>query len=285
MGNAGSYRQAGNQPQQDARSLLQADLPKFILQARIGNGKFMKTYSVRVDGVPLVVKIYLKLSDEDLQSVANRLSYIWRTLSPSRYPNLLPYEMWIRTADKQQTLRQKNTFSPVYLIRQYVYSNLHDRLSTRPFLNELEKLWLVYQLFKCVEGAHMHRIFHGDIKPENALCTTWNWLMLTDFGPFKPTHIPDDDPTCFQYYFDVMGRSSCYIAPERFYHSSSSNSNNQSSIRSIDNDWDQVSIGGNSNRWNEFAAMDIFSLGCTMAEVSTTICIDGEHYSHDYFRA
>jgi hypothetical protein len=75
MGNAGSYRQAGNQPQQDARSLLQADLPKFILQARIGNGKFMKTYSVRVDGVPLVVKIYLKLSDEDLQSVANRLSY------------------------------------------------------------------------------------------------------------------------------------------------------------------------------------------------------------------
>jgi phosphoinositide-3-kinase regulatory subunit 4 len=260
MGNAGSYRQAGNQPQQDVRNLLQADLPKFILQSKIGNGKLMKTYSVRVDGVPLVVKIYMKSSEEDLQSVANRLSYIWKTLSPSRYPNMLPYQMWIK-ADKQQALRQRNTFSPVYLIRQFMYASLHDRLSTRPFLNELEKLWLVYQLFKCVEVAHSHKIFHGDIKPENALCTTWNWLMLSDFGPFKPTHIPDDDPTCFQYYFDVMGRSSCYLAPERFFRSTGLGAN---PVRNVDEDWEQVS----GSKWNEFAAMDIFSLGCTMAEVT-----------------
>lgn len=269
MGNSHhTNRQAANQQQQDARTLFQADLPKFILQSKIGNGKFMKSYNVRVDGVPLVVKIYMKLSEEDLQSVANRLSFIWKTLSPSRFPNMLPYQMWISRA-----VRQKNVLAPVYLIRQYIHSNLHDRLSTRPFLNELEKLWLVYQLFKCVEVAHSHRIFHGDIKPENALCTTWNWLMLTDFGTFKPTLIPDDDPTCFQYYFDVMGRSCCYLAPERFYASNVTENNSASiSARQLESEWDDVIAGG--SRWNDYAAMDIFSLGCSMAE----IFLDGKSF-------
>ena len=150
-------------------------------------------------------------------------------------------------------------------------------------MNELEKLWLIYQLFKCVEVAHSHRIFHGDIKPENVLCTTWNWLLLTDFGPFKPVYIPDDDPTDFQYFFDVMGRSSCYVAPERFYHrevsqrgpiNSSTSSRNVTGLPSgLDCDpWDPQLLGSTSggavqDKWAPLAAMDIFSLGCTMAEV------------------
>ena len=74
MGNA-SYRQTtGNQYiSQDLRNYFQNDLPKFILQTKIGNGKFMKTYIMRVDSTPLVVKVYMKLSDEDLQ-VSSQLS-------------------------------------------------------------------------------------------------------------------------------------------------------------------------------------------------------------------
>ena len=33
-----------------------------------------------------------------------------------------------------------------YLLRQYFYSNLHDRLSTRPFLSQIEKKWLAFQV-------------------------------------------------------------------------------------------------------------------------------------------
>jgi phosphoinositide-3-kinase regulatory subunit 4 len=122
--------------------------------------------------------------------------------------------MWI----KSSTRLPRTNANPVYLIRQFIHSNLHDRLSTRPFLREVEKLWLMYQLFKGLEVCHLsHGIIHGDIKPENVLCTTWNWLVLTDFGTFKPANLPNDDPTDFQFYFDTMGRSSCYIAPERFF--------------------------------------------------------------------
>jgi phosphoinositide-3-kinase regulatory subunit 4 len=213
MGNA-SYRQTtGNQYlTQDLRNYFQNDLPKFILQSKIGNGKFMKTYIMRVDSTPIVVKVYMKLNDEDLQIPSKNLAFIWRILTPIKYPNLLPYQLWLKSSS-----RIKSNASPVYLIRQFFNTNLYDRLSTRPFLNEIEKLFIVYQLLKCLEICHEHDIVHGDIKPENLMCTTSNWLILTDFSPFKPTMIPDDDPTDFQYYFDSMSRHRCYVAPERFY--------------------------------------------------------------------
>lgn len=31
---------------------------------------------------------------------------------------------------------------------------------------------------------------HGDIKSENVLVTSGNWVLLTDFAPFKPTFLP-----------------------------------------------------------------------------------------------
>jgi serine/threonine protein kinase len=54
----------------------------------------------------------------------------------------------------------------------------------------------------------------GDIKCENVLVTSWNWLYLTDFASFKPTYIPDDDPSDFSFFFDTGGRRRCYLAPE-----------------------------------------------------------------------
>jgi hypothetical protein len=57
MGNA-SYRQTtATAPTQDMRNYFQTDLPKFILQSKIGDGKFMKTYVMRVDSTPLVLKV------------------------------------------------------------------------------------------------------------------------------------------------------------------------------------------------------------------------------------
>jgi phosphoinositide-3-kinase regulatory subunit 4 len=275
MGNQGSYRQAGNQPQQDPRTYFQIDLPKFVVNSKIGNGKFMKTYSVKVDGVLLVVKVYMKAPDEDLTLHSARFSKLWRTISPARYPNLLPYQMWI----KSSTRMTKTNAIPIYVIRQYLYSNLHDRLSTRPFLNELEKLWLIYQLFKCVEVCHSHSIIHGDIKAENILCTTWNFLVLTDFAPHKPTMLPDDDPTDFQYYFDTMGRSSCYIAPERFYHREVRSGGIVRQASGLGGEYfsgsgEFTSVGESSNTMKVplTTSMDVFSLGCTIAEVFMVIC-------------
>ncbi|XLS90341.1 hypothetical protein HN51_066349 [Arachis hypogaea] len=53
-----------------------------------------------------------------------------------------------------------------------------------------------------------------DIKRENVLITSSNWLYLANFASFKPTYIPYDDPSDFSFFFDTGGRRLCYLAPK-----------------------------------------------------------------------
>jgi phosphoinositide-3-kinase regulatory subunit 4 len=118
--------------------------------------------------------------------------------------------------------------------------------STRPFLEEIEKKWLSFQLLCAVRDCHARSIFHGDIKTENVLVTSWNWLYLADFSSsYKPAHLPEDNPADFSFYFDLSGRRTCYLAPERFLASG------------------QQAEGEGAVNW----AMDIFSVGCVIAEL------------------
>jgi phosphoinositide-3-kinase regulatory subunit 4 len=118
--------------------------------------------------------------------------------------------------------------------------------STRPFLEEIEKKWLSFQLLCAVRDCHARDIFHGDIKTENILVTSWNWLYLADFSSsYKPAHLPEDNPADFSFYFDLSGRRTCYLAPERFLASG------------------QQPEGEGEVNW----AMDIFSVGCVIAEL------------------
>ena len=121
-----------------------------------------------------------------------------------------------------------------------------DLTSTRPFLEDVEKRWLSFQLLCAVRDCHAKNVYHGDIKTENTLVTSWNWLYLTDFSSsFKPTYLPEDNPANFSFYFDTSGRRTCYIAPERFLSAGQ-----------------HVQSGAKVN-W----AMDIFSVGCVIAEL------------------
>ena len=285
MGNAAAYRQtaAPVNAEQDLRTFMQIDLPKFVLQNRLGNGKFIKSYVMRVDSTQLVVKVYMKPAEEDLTGSAMQLTYLWKTIPPSKYPSLMPYQMWLKSSVPP---RNKTAPSPVYLIRQFFNANLYDRLSTRPFLNDVEKAWIIFQLFKCLEICHEHKIVHGDLKPENILCTTANWIVLTDFSPFKPAVVPDDDPTNFQYYFDPLNRHRCYVAPERFQKLGANGRPSTGSIQSADA---SVKVRGGSKpsirptdpSYDPMNALfsaispasDVFSLGCVIAE----ILLDGNH--------
>lgn len=133
-----------------------------------------------------------------------------------------------------------------YLVRQFLYSSLYDRLSTRPFLEDIEKKWLAFQLLCALRDCHAREIYHGDIKAQNVLVTSWNWLYLTDFSSaFKPVMLPDDNPGDFSYFFDTSGRRTCYIAPERFYAAG------------------ETPPQKPTMTW----AMDIFSAGCVIAQM------------------
>jgi phosphoinositide-3-kinase regulatory subunit 4 len=152
-------------------------------------------------------------------------------------PSVLPYSFIYQT-DKA-----------VYALRQFMSSCLYDRISTRPFLSHVEKKWIAYQLLRAVSSAHEREVCHGDIKTENVMITSWNWVYLTDFASFKPTYLPENDPADFSYFFDSSGRRSCYLAPERFVSSEI--------------------YGKNSALMNEglTTEMDTFSLGCVFAEL------------------
>lgn len=66
-------------------------------------------------------------------------------------------------------------------------------------------------------GAGSAGVCHGDIKTENVMVTSWNWVVLTDLSAsFKPPMLPFDDPADVNYFFDSSGRRRCYLAPERF---------------------------------------------------------------------
>jgi phosphoinositide-3-kinase regulatory subunit 4 len=119
-------------------------------------------------------------------------------------------------------------------------------LSTRPFLEEIEKKWLSFQLLCAVRDCHSRGIYHGDIKTENILVTSWNWLYLADFSSsYKPVYLPEDNPADFSFYFDLSGRRTCYLAPERFLAAG------------------QQPEGEGDVNW----AMDVFSVGCVIAEL------------------
>ena len=146
-------------------------------------------------------------------------------------PNVLPYSSELETNNC------------LFVTRPYVFCSLYDRISLRPFLSQAEKKWITYQLLMAIRDAHAAGVCHGDIKSENALLTASNWVYVTDFAGFKPTLLPEDDPADFAFYFDSSSRRNCYIAPERF-------------------------VSATVERERKLTkAMDIFSLGCVIAEL------------------
>ncbi|OTB08147.1 hypothetical protein M426DRAFT_317250 [Hypoxylon sp. CI-4A] len=212
------------------------ELADLVHERSIGNARFMKTIRARHhDGVVLAkvtVKPFTPLSlreyGEKILQERDKLRDI---------PNALGFE------------RAFETEGNAYLVRQYIYSSLYDRMSTRPFLEDIEKKWLAFQLLCGLRDCHSRDVYHGDIKTENIMVTSWNWLYLTDFtGSFKPTKLPDDNPMLYSYYFDLSGRRTCYIAPERF-------------VEHIQNP--QTQLQGHKLTWS----MDIFSVGCVIAEL------------------
>ncbi|PNS18749.1 hypothetical protein CAC42_5288 [Sphaceloma murrayae] len=199
--------------------------------------RFLKTIRARhKDGI-VVVKVYTKpFGALKLEERIQQLIHERRQLA--EVPNALPYHRLIETS------------TSAYLVRQYVHSSLYDRISTNPPLEDIERKWIAFQLLCAVRDCHARNIYHGDIKTENMLVTSWNWLYLTDFAAsIKPRFLPEDNPVDYTLFYDTTVRRICYIAPERFTTSSSHDDAGQS--RGL--------------QW----AMDIFSVGCVIAELFT----------------
>ncbi|KAH9942062.1 hypothetical protein B0H21DRAFT_529305 [Amylocystis lapponica] len=246
MGNAQSLTRTSGSGALDS---FVADLGGDIVYERsLGSARFLKTVKCRHKNGYLVVKIFIK-SDPglSLRKYNRRLKIEREALLD--IANVYNYQHFFET-DKAG-----------FLIRQWVASSLYDRISTRPFLSMVEKRWIAFQLLNALRDARNRKISHGDIKSENILVTSWNWVYLSDFASFKPTYLPLDDPSDFSFFFDTSGRRTCYIAPERFYTAADNPEISAKKSRLAMDDGE----GRRDGRVTE--AMDCFSVGCVIAEL------------------
>ncbi|KAH3187848.1 hypothetical protein KXV92_005162 [Aspergillus fumigatus] len=208
------------------------ELSDLMYEKSMGGGRFMKSIRARQRNGLVLVKVIMKpYPSMKLESYVKAIIRERKLLSD--VPNALSHQRILETG------------TGGYLVRQYIHSSLYDRMSTRPFPEEIEKKWIAFQLLCALRDCHSLDVFHGDIKTENILVTSWNWLYLTDFSSsFKPTFLPEDNPADFSFYFDTSGRRTCYLAPERFLEAGEE-------------------PGDRRLNW----AMDIFSAGCVIAEL------------------
>lgn len=209
----------------------------------------MKVFAIQDPSLPL------KTYQDQLNDIRSRLVGA---------PNVLPFHHSILT-DKASLL-----------IRQFIKDNLYDRISTRPFLDVIEKKWIVFQLLSALDQCHSMKVCHGDIKTENVMVTGWNWVLLTDIASFKPAFLPEDNPADFNFFFDTSRRRSCYIAPERFLDSRqadqmlvrglSTSGNGDAQSNSADPSLPDMDLVRHQ-QGHLTPEMDIFSAGCVIAEL------------------
>ncbi|CAI5519090.1 unnamed protein product, partial [Closterium sp. Naga37s-1] len=175
--------------------------------------------------------------EQQLKVIRHRLSGIDKS-------HVWPFQKWYETE------------RAAYVLRQYLFSTLHDRLGTRPFLGLTFKKWIAFQILKALDQAHSRGVCHGDLKADNVCVTAWNWVHVVDWAPFKPVLVPSDNPAIFSFFFDTApsGRRRCCIAPERFVSAS---------------EWRQRQSEGEGGVGGAQLqpAMDIFSAGCVIAEM------------------
>uniref|UniRef100_A0A8C6GYU5 non-specific serine/threonine protein kinase n=1 Tax=Mus spicilegus TaxID=10103 RepID=A0A8C6GYU5_MUSSI len=233
-----------------------SDIHDFEYDKSLGSTRFFKVARAKHREGLVVVKVFA-IQDPTLPLTSYKQELEELKIRLHSAQNCLPFQKAAEKASEKAAM----------LFRQYVRDNLYDRISTRPFLNNIEKRWIAFQILTAVDQAHKSGVRHGDIKTENVMVTSWNWVLLTDFASFKPTYLPEDNPADFNYFFDTSRRRTCYIAPERFVDGGMF-ATELEYMR--DPSTPLVDLNSNQRARGELKrAMDIFSAGCVIAELFT----------------
>ncbi|KAL7886995.1 hypothetical protein AOLI_G00047160 [Acnodon oligacanthus] len=228
-----------------------SDIHDYEYDKSLGSTRFFKVARAKHREGLVVVKVFA-IQDPSLPLTSYKQELEELKIRLHSCQNCLPFQ--------KATLTEKAAI----LFRQYVRDNLYDRISTRPFLNNVEKKWIAFQILNAVDQAHKSGVRHGDIKTENIMVTSWNWVLLTDFASFKPTYLPEDNPADFNYFFDTSRRRTCYIAPERFVDGSMFTTESDQTTPLVD-----LTSNSQRTRGELKQPMDIFSAGCVIAELFT----------------
>lgn len=172
--------------------------------------------------------------------------------------NLSEHDESLRNPHASPFTRFGETEKFGYLVRQYFHTNLNERVNTRPFLVDIEKKWITYQLLKYLQKNALNGFAHGDLKCENIMVTSWNWVYVTDHAyPYKPVFLPQENNGTFSYYFDISQKRVCCLAPERFL------------PEDIYNKMEPHMLNHEDETKSNLHLMDVFAMGCVISELWT----------------
>ena len=234
----------------DVIVFIQKYFPKFNIIKLLNNGMLYKTVLISIDKDenPLILKIFFKnnYNDKDktifLQEYKN-IQAIQQKIFEKHINNICPI---IRLENDPLDVNSVNR--PVGMIfRQYTEFNLQERIYLMPYLQNIEKIWITFQLLYCLNDLKEMKIIHGDLKPENILLTSNLSLYICDFASYKPAYVSIEDIADYTYYFGTNSTDTmkgCYLAPERLVEKNIINENNEKTYQ-----------------------MDVFSAGIIIAEL------------------
>ncbi|CAH0555278.1 unnamed protein product [Brassicogethes aeneus] len=228
--------------------------PELKFDLSLGSTRFLKVARAECQEGLIVVKVFA-IHDPSLPlaTYKDHLEDIRQKLSSA--VNCIPYQRILLTD------------TAGLIMREFVKYTLYDRISTRPFLTTIEKKWITFQILYALHQCHRVGVCHGDIKLENITVTSWNWVLLVDFASFKPTFLPEDNPSDYSYFFDTSRRRTCYIAPERFTRTTHVAASEHSALIT------EATCDSGSLT----PAMDIFSAGCALLELWNELHVPFEY--------
>ena len=217
--------------------------PNYNIIKILTNGMIYKTVLITIENnnVPLILKIFFKHDYDEKDLVLFEKEYkemdkIKKEILKKQIKNICP----IIKIENNINLKVGMIF------RQYLEYSLKERIYLMPYLQNIEKIWITFQILHALKDLKQMKIVHGDLKPENILLTSNLSVFISDFACYKPAYISIDNYT---YYFGSNKRDSmkgCYLAPERLIEKNNLNS-----------------INDNEKTF----AMDIFSAGVIIAEL------------------
>ena len=231
----------------DVIVFLEKYFPNYNVIKLLTNGMLYKTVLITIDKdkSPLILKIFFK-NDYDEKD---------KKLFMQEYENMVTIQTKIFNKAINNIcpiINMENNLRVGMIYRQYVEYNLKERIYLMPYLQNIEKIWITFQILYALNDLKNMNIIHGDLKPENILLTSNLSVFISDFGCYKPAYISIDDITNYTYYFGTNRRDSmkgCYIAPERLLEKNNSN------------------IISDSEKKEKNFSMDVFSVGAIIAEL------------------
>ena len=152
--------------------------PNFRLLQVLNNGIMYKTLLIKKDKAPLVVKVFVKKNyDENdtkiFLSEKEKLISLHKTLfkkGDKTPPNIAPI------------INIEDSYLCGMIFRQYFEYSLKERMYLNPYLTEIEKIWITFQLLQCLKNLKDINIIHGDLNPENVLLTSNLSVYISDIA-------------------------------------------------------------------------------------------------------